>query len=488
MSDAIRNIVIAGGGLAGWYTAVRLGFAMRGRALSVKVVRAAPRDAVVDPLDVFCASTLSTLPVAHAELGIDERAFVRACDATFKLATEYRGFTDPADSYLLPFGEIGARLEAVGFHHFIGRLARGGHAFSMDDYSVPSVAARLGRFAHPNRDARSALSTYEYAWHLDVHPYTQGLRTLAGKMGVVAVDDDLVACEADGESIRSITLGDGTKLAADLFIDCTGARAVLANAVRSSFESWRHWLPCDAALVARLPAGDMPPFTRVQAFADGWQLQTPLRSGVETAFFFDSRAGVPKPAAFAGVSPRELRFENGVRREAWRGNCLAVGAAAGFVEPLASTGLRLVDGAVMRLIENFPDKSDLRLMAAEHNRLMGEIYERARDFVLLHYLLSTRAEPLWSTRAAPPPPTLARGLDLFRHRGRVAFDDDDLFEEAWWACACVGLGLRPDHFAVLAEQGSEQELQAQVAKIARVMRAAAEQLPPHRTYLERFLA
>lgn len=488
MSDAIRNIVIAGGGLAGWYTAARLGHEMRGRGLNARVVRAAQRDAAVDPLDVLCASTLSTLPVTHAELGIDERAFMRACDATFKLATDYRGFGGSGSSYLLPFGEIGARLEAVGFHHFLGRLARGGHGFSLDDYSVPSVAARLGRFGHPTKDVRSALSTFEYAWHLDVHRYTQGLRVLAGKMGVVAIDDDLVACEADGENIRSITLGDGTKLTADLYIDCTGARALLSNAVNASFESWRQWLPCDAALIAKLPpATDMPPFTRAQAHAEGWQLQVPLRSGVLTAFFFDSRAGVPRTGLFAGATPGELRFESGVRREAWRGNCLAIGAAAGFVEPLASTGLRLIDGAVTRLIEHFPDQTDLRLMSVEHNRLMGELYDRARDFVLLHYLLSARPEPLWSTRTAPPPATLARGLDLFRHRGRVAFDDDELFEEAWWACACVGLGVRPDHFAVLAEQMSELELQAQVAKIARVMRAAVEQLPPHRAFLEKFL-
>jgi tryptophan 7-halogenase len=209
-----------------------------------------------------------------------------------------------------------------------------------------------------------------------------------------------------------------------------------------------------------------------------------LRSGVETAFFYDSRVGTTQSAP---ATSREVHFENGLRREAWRGNCLAIGAAAGFVEPLASTGLRLIDGAVTRLIEHFPDQSDMRLMAAEHNRLTGALYDRARDFVLLHYLLSARPEPLWGTRAAPPPESLARGLELFRHRGRVAFDDDELFEEAWWACACIGLGLRPAHFAVLAEQLSEPDLLAQIAKIARVMRAAAEQLPPHRMYLERFL-
>jgi tryptophan halogenase len=367
MSDAVRDIVITGGGLAGWYCAARLCHAMRGRALNVRVVRAAPRDRPVDPLDVFCASTLSTLPVAHAELGIDERTFMRACDATFKLVTEYRGFTDAAAGYLLPFGEIGARLEAVGFHQFVSRLARSGHVFSLDDFSVPSIAARLGRFAHPTRDARSALSTYEYAYHLDTRAYTQGLRGIAEKLGAVAIDEDLVTCEVvDGERIRALTLADGSRVTADLFIDCTGARAaLLGDALRAPFESWRAWLPCDAAMVGREPAAaDMPPCTTVHAFADAWSwrchyaarcrqpgsttvvpaLRSPRRGGARTPA---QPKSILKTACIASLA-RQLR---GDRR------------GRGFVEPLASTGLRLIDGAVARLVELFPDAGDMRLMA-----------------------------------------------------------------------------------------------------------------------------
>jgi tryptophan 7-halogenase len=496
MSEPVRDIVIVGGGLAGWYCAARVCHAMRGRALKVRVVRAAPRDMAVDPLDVFCAATLSTLPVVHAELGIDERAFMRACDATFRLATDYRGFADARRGYLLPFGEIGARLEAVGFHQFIGRLAHAGHEFSLDEFSVPSIAARLGRFAHPTRDARSVLSTYEYAYHLDTQAYTSHLRARAEGLGAVAIDADVVHCEVvDGNIIRALTLEDGTRLAADFFIDCTGARSVLLGAaLHSPFESWRAWLPCDAARVARLPRNpDLPPYSLAQAHADGWSWHVPLRSAVETAVFFDSRATSAQAAAdspvLTGVASREVRFENGLRREAWRGNCVGLGAAAGFIEPLAATGLRLIDGAVTRLLELFPERGDMRLMATEFNRLTGALYDRARDFVLLHYLLSRRTDgAIWRARVAPPPESLARGLELFRLRGRVAFDDEEMFEEAWWACACIGLGIRPARFAILAEQMSEADLLAQLSKIARVMRSAVEQLPPHPLYLQRYLA
>ena len=181
MSEGVRDILIAGGGLAGWYCAARLCHAMRGRALNVRVLRAAPAGAAVDPLEVFCSSTLSAVPLAHAELGIDERTFMRDCDATFKLATEYRGFDDASRGYFLPFGEIGARLEAVGFHQFIGRLMRGGREYSLDDFSVPAIAARHGRFAHPTRDPRSVLSTYEYAYHLDTQAYTRTAARLRRK-------------------------------------------------------------------------------------------------------------------------------------------------------------------------------------------------------------------------------------------------------------------------------------------------------------------
>ena len=500
MSEPVRDIVIAGGGLAGWYCAARLCHAMRGRALKVRVLRASAANAPVDPLEVFSASTVSATPVAHAELGIDERAFMRECDATFKLATEYRGFGGTSRSYFLPFGEIGARLEAVGFHQFISRLMHAGRELSLDDFSVPSIAARHGRFAHPSRDPRSVLSTYEYAYHLDTEAYTHFMRRFAENLGAVAVDQDLAGVDvADGATIRAVTLADGTRLEADLFIDCTGARAMLlGEALQTPFESWRAWLPCDAALVTRMPApADAPSYTRALAQADGWCWQVPLRSSVQAAMFYDTRAldgqaAQARAAAFFGApSPaaRQVQFENGMRRESWRGNCVAMGSAAAFLEPLAATGLRLIDDAVARLVALFPDSRDMPLMAAEYNRLANAGYESARDFVLLHHALSRRDGSAQAREpAAPLPPSLSRRLELFRYRGRVLFQEDEIFEEAWWACACIGLGIRPRHFAILAEQMSEDALIGQLSKIARLMRTAVDGMPAHRAYLREYLA
>jgi tryptophan 7-halogenase len=497
---AIREVVIVGGGLAGWYSAARLCQAMRGRAVRVRVVHAAPAGAEADPLDVLCASTLPSLAVAHAELGIEERDFMRASNATFKLATEYRGFAEPGHSYMWPFGEIGARLEAVGFHQFMNRLMRAGRKLDIDEFSIPAIAARLGRFAHPSQDERTVLSTYEYGYHLDVHAYTRMLRAFAQHHGAQAVDADLagVTCSADGQRVIALQPGDGAQIEGDLFIDCTGVRsALLGQALRVPFDDWRPWLPCDRVAVMRAKSAEpAAPFTRIAAQAQGWLAQVPLNGAVDHALAFTS-AGLDSDVAMTKLgspgmnigSPRLLTFANGRHREFWHGNCVAIGAAAGFLEPLAATGLRLIDDGIARLIALFPDRDDTALMAREYNRVLDAAYVSARDFVLLHYLVSRRSgEALWSARSVPLPDSLAQRIELFRYRGRVIFHEDEIFEEPDWACTFIGQGERPRHFSVLAGQMNDDEALRQVAKIARVMQSAAQKLPPHQAYLERYLA
>lgn len=497
MSEQLRDIVIVGGGLAGWYAAVRLAHAMRGRRIKLRVVHAAAPGEEADPLDALCASTLPSHHVAHAELGLDERAFMRVCRATFKLATEYRGLTDPSRSYLLPHGEIGARIEAVGFHQVISRLAHAGRALDIDEFSVPALAARLGRFAHPSPDARSVLSTFEYAYHLDTQAYTRLLRAFAQKLGAVAVDAGLAGVElaADGQNIAAVTLTDGQRLEGDLFIDCSGARsALLGEALGVPFDSWQSWLPCDRAVVMGVSAFEPPaPFTRISAEPGGWSWQVPLRDQLVQGLVFDG-SRVDADAALAKAAQAQsravaLRFTNGRRREAWRGNCVAIGAAAGFLEPLASTGLQLINEGVTRLLSLFPDRGSAAVMAVEYNRMLAALYDGARDFVLLHYLLARRAEAPWNGEvAAALPPSLARRVEMFRHRGRVVLNDDEIFEEPDWACTFVGQGEKPLHHSIIVDQASDAEVLAQVAKIARVMQSAVQTLPPHHAYLERYLA
>jgi tryptophan halogenase len=235
------------------------------------------------------------------------------------------------------------------------------------------------------------------------------------------------------------------------------------------------------------------PFTRINAEPGGWSWQVPLRDQLVQGRVFDgSRIDADaalKKAAQIQARAIALRFTNGRRREAWRGNCVALGAAAGFLEPLASTGLQLINEGVTRLVSLFPDRGSAAVMALEYNRVLGAMYDGARDFVLLHYVLAGRPEAPWSGQvAATWPPSLARRVEMFRYRGRVVLNDDEIFEEPDWACTFVGQGEKPLHHSILVDQVGDAEVVAQVAKIARVMQAAVQTLPPHHAYLERYLA
>ena len=267
------------------------------------------------------------------------------------------------------------------------------------------------------------LSTYEYAYHLDTQAYTRMLRTLALRFGALAADGELaqVECDADGRNIQALTLADGNRISGDLFIDCSGSKAALLGAALGvPFESWQQWLPCDRAVVARVNALEpSAPCTRMTAETSGWSWQVPLRGKVEQAAFFER--GVAADATRGPAQARTLSLANGRHRELWRGNCVALGAAAGFLEPLASTGLRLIDEGVSRLIALFPDRGSAALMAVEYNRTLGAMYDGARDFVLLHYLLSPAREPGCGQRAcgstARVPDEACCAVPLSRTRG-----------------------------------------------------------------------
>lgn len=493
MSDEIRNVVIAGGGLAGWFSAVRLAQGLRARRTQVSVVEAAPAGGEVDALDALCASTLPAQVLMHAQLGFDEREFMRGAGATFKLGTQFHDWAQPGASHVLPFGDIGARLEAVGFHQFLSRLFHAGQTPDIDDFSVAAQAIRQGRFAHPADDPRSVLSTFEYAHHLDIAGYTRLLRALAGRLGVQAIPGELRAVDRspDGARIEALRLDGDRRVTGDLFLDCTGPRALLlGEALGVGFESWKQWLPCDRVLLADAPAADSAPVTVARAHEGAWHCEVPLRGRVLHALLHASDR-VPASAAEAlltnavpgkAAAPRSHSLENGRRSDAWRGNCVAIGAAAGFLEPLGSTGLQLIDSGVARLLALFPDTTDLDLMAREYSRAIGAEYDGARDFVVLHHALGR------TFRGGSMPDSLNYRRELFEHRGRVVLHDEEIFEEADWACAFIGLGVRPRRHALLADQPADAALNAQVAKISKLMRDAVQQMPPHRAYLERYLA
>jgi tryptophan halogenase len=494
VSAPIQSVVIVGAGLAGTLAAVRLARQI-GARISLKVLEAPGPDGSVDALDRFAASSLPQLVSVHGELGVEERAFMRATQATFSLGIEYRGFGHPAGSYLLPFGEIGARFEAVAFHHHVHRLESQGGALDLDDYSIPAIAAKAGRFAHPAHDQRSVLATYQYGYHFDVSTYTRLLRALAERVGVEFIPGAVseVLKREDG-GIAAVRVAGREPVAGDLFLDCTGPRAELLRALEVGFVSWRNYLPCDRAWSASVAptAEDAAACTRAIAEQTGWRWRVPLRTRTETASMFasafasteEARAQLPKDATKAEL----LSFENGHRAAFWRANCVALGGAAGFIEPLASTSLDLTLSGIERLVYLFPERDCDARLVAEYNRVMTGEYESARDFVLLRYHASTRDGALWRhCRELEIPDSLAHRLRLFRHRGRVVLFDDEIFDEAEWAASYIGQGVRASRHAIVADQGELAPLAAQVAKVRTVMHDAVRGLASHRDYLDRFL-
>jgi tryptophan 7-halogenase len=493
VSAPVQGVVVVGAGLAGTLAAVRLARQL-GARISIKVIEAPGPDGGVDALDRFAASSLPQLVSVHGELGFDERAFMRATQATFSLGIEYRGFGQPGGSYLLPFGEIGARFEAVAFHHHVHRLESQQGALDLDDYSIPAIAAKAGKFAHPAHDLRSVLATYQYGYHFDATTYTRLLRALAERVGVEFIPGAVseVLRREDG-GIAAVRVAGREPVAGDLFLDCTGPRAELLRALAVGFVSWKDYLPCDRAWSASVAptAEDGAACTRAIAGVAGWRWRAPLRARTETAGIFASAftsAESERAALPAEAKAELLSFENGHRAAFWRANCVALGGAAGFIEPLASTSLDLTLSGIERLVSLFPERDCDARLVAEYNRVMTGEYESARDFVLLRYHASVHDGALWRhCREHGIPESLAHRLRLFRHRGRVVLFDEEIFDEAEWAASYIGQGVRASRHAVVADQGELAPLAAQVAKVRAVMHDAVRGLASHRDYLEKFL-
>ncbi len=502
MQEPVRSIVIAGGGVAGWLTAALLARALDTRRIAVRVIDTCSATDGIDPLDRLSGSTLPPLPVLHAELGLDEAALLRATRGTFKLGSEFRDWDAHGGAYLLPFGEIGARIEAVGFHHYLRRLAGLGHALHVDEFSLPAQAARQARFAHPSDDPRAVQSTYEYGYHLDVTAYAQLLREYSVGRGVTLIAAGVAGVRlrtGDG-FIETVELDNGESLSADLFIDCSGARAALIGALGTPFLDFSHWLPCDGALLgSATAAAQLPPMTTATALASGWCQRVPLQQ--RTAIAVLTASGFASDdfarAELAGATPDSrdpdpvaLRFTNGRRARFSEKNCVAIGAAAGFLEPIGSTAIHFIAIGVQRLLGMFPTRDHAPGLAAEYNRVMTGEFDNARDFAILHYHATRRDDaPLWNhVRTMALPESLDYKLSLFRHRGRIVLYDDETFDEGDWACTFVGQGERAERYTALADQVDTQQLLGQIGRIRAVMKSAAEAMPPHRAYLERYCA
>lgn len=480
----IRNVVIVGGGTAGWMTAAAFSrFLDDGRRTitlveSEEIATIGVGEATIPPIREF-----------NQRIGADEREFLAASGATIKLAIEFVSWTRKGELYYHPFGDLGQDFEGVGFHQFWLKHRPG----PLDDYFLSTALARRNRFAHPSTDPRSPLGRLVYAYHFDAGLYAAFLRKLAEARGVTRIEGKVAGPAIDAETghVTSLALEDGRTVEGDLFIDCTGFRSLLlGQALRVGFQDWRRWLPCDRAIaVPSARTEPLTPFTRATALEAGWQWRIPLqhRTGsghvYSSAFIDDQRAEDMLIANCDGkplAQPFKIRIDNGVRHKLWDRNVVAIGLSGGFIEPLESTGIHLIQTAITKLLWLFPDRGFDPAIRDQYNKLMHEQYEYIRDFIVLHYRANQRDEPFWrEMQAMELPGSLAEKLELFRAGGRVRRYDHDLFGVPSWAAVLLGQNVIPDSYDPLVDSMDETRVKAAMEHIADTFRALAERAPTH---------
>ena len=495
--SAPLHIVILGGGTAGWMSAA----AFRGRLplqdYSITLVES-------DEIGTVGVgeATLPHIKAFNDLLGIDESDFMRRTRATFKLGIEFCGWDCDGERYVHPFGAFGEPWGGVEFqHHWLRARLAGRRCAPLQEYSFSVGAALSNAFEPPERESNSIRSTYSYAYHLDARLYAAFLRSWAIERGVRRIEGRVSEVRRHPETgdLTELVLKSGARIAGDLFIDCSGFRAVLLGGTLGvPWQDWTHWLPCDRALAVACARGDpLTPYTRVTARSGGWVWRIPLQHRTGNGYVFSSRflgeeaaaasllAGLEAPAA---GEPRLLRFSAGRRECAWSGNCVAIGLASGFLEPLESTSIYLIQAAVIDLLQLMPDRRaggiDRRLIA-EYNRLSAWQYERIRDFLVLHYTANRRfGEPLWDfVRSMTLPESLRHKLELFRARSALPNYEYGLFSRDSWLAVLYGQGIVPKGYDRLANALPLDALERRLADFHARIRAGVANMRPHGEYV-----
>jgi tryptophan halogenase len=480
-SPPLGRVAIFGAGVDAWMTAAALARATGGQA-AIRVIEtgAAPTGAL---------STLPSLRSFHALLGLDEAALMAATKATYKLGSRFSGWT-PGNSFCQAFGEIGATLDGVGFHHYWTRLRQAGETTPLDDYNLAAVAATLGRFAPPDPDPRSPLSTLSYGLHLDAGLYVGVLRDLAIRNSVTATRGEIAEVVVDGGAVTAVVLKDGDRIEAELFVDATGPTArLIGQALNEPFEDWSDLLPADRAVrITAQARPDAPPLTEIEAVAEGWRWRVPLRDRTDSGLVYRA-ALTSDEAALKAVGlvgqPEYSDIRNGRRTRAMVGNCVAIGGSAGVVEAIDSSDVHLAQSGAARLIALFPKPGGPAIAAEEYNRLSAETFDRVRDLAILHYRRAGREGPIWDLgRAGAVPDKLAYKLAQFESRGRVVMYDEETFLEPSWIAAFVGHGVAPGRYDPLADRMPLERVRSTLERMRAIFRQTAERLPTHAEALD----
>lgn len=495
----VQPIVIAGGGTAGWMVAAALSRFLTGTGIQISLVESA----AIGTVGVGEA-TIPPLADFNHMLGIEEDEFLRETGGSFKLGIDFHSWGQPGERYFHPFSAFGYDINHIPFHQFWLRQHRAGTAAPLDEYTLGWHAARGEKFIRPNtQDPLSPLSQLRHAYHIDAGRYAALLRRYAEARGVQRIEGRIVEVGRDGESgfLTHLKLDDDRRVAGQLFVDCTGFRSLLlGETLGVPFEDWSHWLPCDRAVALPSAANaQFGPYTRATAGDAGWGWRIPLQHRTGNGqvycsnFLSDDQALERLQAALDGealAEPNFLRFRAGRRRRFFSHNCVAVGLSAGFLEPLESTSIHLIQEGVGKLIALFPDQNFAASERDSYNQLLGNLYDYIRDFIVLHYHATQRTDTdFWNqVRTMPIPDSLLENLNLFRARGRFFSHRADLFSMTSWVAVLLGQNVLPEACDPLALAAPAEDVQQALDDMRRVYQEAAQRMPPHGAFIERFCA
>lgn len=495
---AIENIIIVGGGTAGWMAAAALSRLKSGAKVNIKVIESEEIGTVG-----VGEATIPPFLDFNQLLEVDEREMLAAVQGSFKLGIQFVNWGKVGDSYIHPFGAYGYQVGGISFHHVWHKYRQDGDKRPIQVFNIETMAAYFGRFARTEDYQRDDLPPINYAYHLDAGRYARFLRQYAETRGVMRREGRVADVTLDSESgfVSSVTMDDGEIVTGDLFIDCSGFRGLLIEqALKTGYDDWSNYLPCNRAVA--LPClredGSSPlPYTRATAHSAGWQWQVPLqhRNGNGhvycSEYMSDDEAHdilVKNIAGKPGADPNFLRFVTGRRKKFWNKNVVALGLAAGFMEPLESTSIHLINTGINKLIALLSLDGITQVQEDTFNRLTAKEYARIRDFLILHYNATSRDDsPFWKyCRNMSVPESLTEKINLFRHNGQIFREDDELFTETSWAAVMMGQGIMMNGHNAMANSVKEPTTRQEIDAMEQSIRFVVQHMPSHGDYLAKY--
>lgn len=492
-NNKIERVVIVGGGTAGWLTAALLSKIL-GKALDITVVES-------DKIGTVGVGEATIPPIVdlNRALGIEESRFLHATKGTIKLGIEFEGWGAQGQSYMHAFGKVGKDLPFCEFHHLWHKSHLLGNEKTLGHYSLNRRCALENKFAKLDNVPRTNLAGLAYAYHFDAGLYAKLLREVSEARGANRVEGIIEQVEVNDDSgfVEHVTLQGGQQISGDLFIDCSGLAALLIEkTLKVGFEDWSQWLPCDSAVaVPSEPLSTLKPYTHSIARSAGWQWQIPLQHRVGNGLVYSSKH-LSDDEAIAQLldgldsepldTPRVIKFKTGRRSKQWHKNVVSIGLSSGFLEPLESTSIHLIQSAATRLVKLFPHQGVKQVEVDEFNRQSASEIEAIRDFIILHYKATSRDDSeFWRQCATMDiPQALADKIELFKQTGKVSGRTDDLFSNVAWQQVLLGQGIMPQDHHPLASTLSDEQVMGLMDNLDVLLGQCVEQLPTHRQFIE----